>query len=117
MATTVERGHEGEERALVYLKKQGYTLLERNFRSRFGEIDIIASEGGYTVFVEVKLRNVSSFGTSLESISAEKRRRLIKTAHFYLKQKKAYDKKVRFDVLGIDGPDVKLVKNAFLVEE
>ena len=117
MRTTVDRGQEGEERAAAYLKQHGYALVERNFRSPFGEIDIIASENDCLVFVEVKFRNVPSYGTSLESISQEKQKRLIKTAHYYLKKKNAYNRRVRFDVLGIDRSTVKLVKNAFLADE
>jgi putative endonuclease len=115
--TTREQGLAGEDEAVAVLKRQGYKVIERNHRNRLGEIDIVAEEGGYLVFVEVKKRNTARFGEALCSIDERKKRHLVKAALFYMKLHRAFDRKVRFDVIGIDGEKVKLVKNAFLAEE
>ena len=111
-----EEGTKGEEKAISILKTEGYKILEKNHRNHFGEIDIIAEEDGCLVFVEVKKRNISVYGASLEAVNTTKKKRIIRSAMFYLKTHKCFDKKVRFDVVGIDGKGVKIVKNAFIVE-
>lgn len=98
------------------LEAEGYTIIERNYRNPFGEIDIIAEEGGYLVFIEVKKRNTAKFGDPLYSITESKKRHIIKSAQFYLKSHKTNCKGARFDVVGITKEGLKLVKNAFLVE-
>jgi putative endonuclease len=110
-----EEGFQGEEAAIKALKGEGYRILERNYRSRFGEIDVIAEDGDYLVFVEVKKRNTESFGPSFSSITKRKRDHLIKSALFYLKAHKCFDRHVRFDVVGIDRGAAKIMKHAFLV--
>ncbi|MCX8111321.1 MAG: YraN family protein [Syntrophorhabdaceae bacterium] len=111
-----KEGKEGEERAVKILKAEGYRILERNYTSPFGEIDIIAEEGGYIVFVEVKKRNSQRFGGPLHSINEIKKRHMIRSAQFYLKENRGSNKKARFDVVGIGSDGVKIVKNAFAVE-
>ena len=88
-------GEMGETLACRYLKKKGYKILERNFRSRWGEVDIIAQDGEYTVFVEVKTRKNALFGTPAEFVTPAKMRKIIKTAMVYLKNEECY---MRFDV-------------------
>jgi putative endonuclease len=112
-----EEGIQGEEQATKTLKDRGYRIIEKNYRSPFGELDIIAEEGGYIVFVEVKKRNTRSFGGSFEAVNALKKKRIIKTALFYMKTHKCLDRKVRFDVVGIDRENVKIVKHAFILEQ
>ncbi len=113
-----EEGLRGEETAIDTLKRKGYKIVERNYRTRLGEIDVIAEEGGYLVFVEVKKRNTPLFGEAVCSIDEKKKRHLVRTALFYLKTHGCpSDRRVRFDVIGIDSEKIKLVKNAFLVEE
>jgi putative endonuclease len=112
-----EEGLLGEEIAIETLKGKGYKVVERNHRNRLGEIDVIAEEGGCLVFIEVKKRNSARFGESLWAIDARKRRHLIRAALLYMKIHKSFDRSVRFDVIGIDGERVKIVKNAFLVED
>jgi putative endonuclease len=112
-----EEGREGEERAEKTLKKEGYRILEKNYRTRFGEIDIIAEEKGCLVFIEVKKRNTPTFGDPFHAINARKRQHLIKSALFYMKLNGSFDRRVRFDVVGIDGDGVRIIKNAFMVEE
>ena len=106
-------GQEGEDRAAVVLKRQGYRIITTNFRSPFGEIDIIAEEDGCLVFVEVKRRKSRTFGTSFEAIDDRKKRHIIRSAQVYLKANRCLDRPVRFDVVGIDGDSVKLIRHAF----
>jgi putative endonuclease len=112
-----QEGIAGEEKAVAALKKQGYRIVEKNYRNPFGEIDIIAEENGYLVFVEVKKRNTDTFGDPLHAINAKKRLHIVRSAMFYLKTHKCGDRKVRFDVVGIDRESLKIVKHAFLAEE
>jgi len=88
-------GSFGEKEAEKYLTKIGYSILYRNFRSRFGEIDIIAKNGGQVVFVEVKTRTQEMFGTPLEAITPQKIRKIIKTAQYYILRNNISD--YRFD--------------------
>jgi putative endonuclease len=112
-----EVGSVGEEAAIKTLKKIGYKILERNHTTRFGEIDIIAEEGGCLVFVEVKKRNSDRFGDSLSAITRTKREHMVKSALWYMKRHKCFDRRVRFDAVGLDGEKVKIVKSAFMVED
>lgn len=74
----------GEETASSYLEERGYRIRERNFRSRFGEIDIIAEERNYLCFIEVKTRNPRSIAYPREAVTADKQRKLLKTAEYYI---------------------------------
>ncbi len=110
------KGLKGEDLAVEILKKDGYKIIERNYRSPFGEIDIIARCGDTIAFVEVKKRDSKTFGDSLSSIDEKKKRRIVMTAMYYLKKERQDAKKFRFDVVGIDEKSVKVVKNAFIVD-
>ncbi len=112
-----EVGSLGEDLAIKALKKQGYRILERNHTTRFGEIDIIAEEGGCLVFVEVKKRNTALFGDALSAVTKTKQQHVVKSALWYLKQHKCFDRHIRFDAVGLDGDQVKIVKAAFMVED
>ncbi|HPP06053.1 MAG TPA: YraN family protein [Syntrophorhabdaceae bacterium] len=114
--TKRQQGKEGEDRATMILKERGYRIIERNYRNPFGEIDIIAEEGGYLVFIEVKKRNTKTFGDPLYAINEEKKRHIIMSAQYYLKSHKLNNKKARFDVVGITKDHIKIIKNAFSVE-
>ena len=70
--------------AAAYLKKKGYRILEANFRCRFGEIDLIARDGAYLVFIEVKYRSSLKDGDSLEAVNRGKQRKIIRVAEYYL---------------------------------
>ncbi len=107
----------GEEAAVKALKKQGYKILERNHATRFGEIDVIAEEDGCLVFVEVKKRNTDQFGDALSAITKAKQQHMIKSALWYMKKHKCFNRHVRFDAVGLDGERVKIVKGAFMVED
>lgn len=106
-------GREGEDQAAAVLKRQGYHIVDTNFRSPFGEIDIIAEDNGCLVFVEVKRRKGHSFGASLEAIDARKRQHIIRSAQVYLKKNHCIDRRFRFDVVGIDGDTIRVIRDAF----
>lgn len=109
-------GYLAEERARDYLISQGLKWHESNYRSRLGEIDLIMRDGDYLVFVEVRARTSPAFGGAIESITYNKKQKLMKTASLYLLAKKLQDKQaIRFDVLSIEGraPKITWIKNAF----
>lgn len=106
-------GMEGEEKAVLFLQSKGYAILERNYKTKFGEIDIIAQETDTIVFVEVKARNTCSFGTPEEQISWNKQQRIMKIALTYLKKNHLENRPVRFDVVSISPDKIELIKNAF----
>ena len=93
-------GQWGEEQVAEFLRGHGFKVLERGFRCRFGEIDIIAAKNGLLVFCEVKSRRRADFTTPLEAVTPAKRRRLIKTAGWYL-QRHDWDGELRFDVISV----------------
>ena len=107
------KGKAAEEKAASYIKSLGYEILERNFNSRFGEIDIIARDGNTLVFVEVRSKSYSSFGTPEETISKSKAKKIIKTAEFYIKIKNPFFEDVRFDIISILHNNISHIKNAF----
>lgn len=106
-------GFEYEKVAGEYLEKQGYKIIEYNFYSRHGEIDIIAKHEEYLVFVEVKYRKNDSKGAPLEAVSIQKRRTISKCAMYYMKKNGLQDVSVRFDVVGILGNNIQVIQNAF----
>ena len=110
-------GKFGEDLAGRYLKKMGYQVICRNYRTRFGEIDIIAKDADTIVFVEVKSRRTSTFGHPKYSITHKKQERISKTALYYLKENNQSNCRARFDVVTINAADkktdVEIIKNAF----
>ena len=106
-------GIEGENIAVEYLKKAGYKILERNFSSNTGEIDIIAQDKKYIVFVEVKSRENTKYGMPVESITMQKVRRIIRTAQCYLVYKGKQNCLCRFDVIEVLRGEVNHIKNAY----
>ena len=113
--TAVSIGALGEEAAALALRKKGYRIIERNYRSKMGEIDIIAKDGDYTCFVEVRLRKNNSFGSPADSINEGKRRRIIRTAQLYAIEKGIFDTPMRFDVVLINAvAEEKSLKNVSL---
>lgn len=104
-------GDAGEAAAEQHLSSSGLKLVERNYRCRFGEIDLIFQDGATLVFVEVRRRTSASFGGATESITAAKRERLLATAKHYLSGRKACP--CRFDAVLLQGADpIRWVKNA-----
>lgn len=107
-------GAEQEELAEQYLIKQGYHILQKNFYSRFGEIDIIAKKDKYLVFIEVKYRKDEKMGFPEEAIDMRKQNNIIQMARFYMFQKKISENTpCRFDVVCILGEKIRLLENAF----
>ena len=100
-----ELGALGERLAAKYLEKKGYRILERNFRCRMGEIDLIALRGSDLVFTEVKLRKDASHGEAREFVTASKQRKLLMTAEYYLSARPwAQELQARFDVIEVYAP-------------
>jgi putative endonuclease len=108
------RAEPAESLAAQYLEAQGLTLAARNYRCRFGEIDIVAREGDTLVFVEVRRRRSEAFGGAAESITAAKRLRIIKAARHYLGRLRN-PPPCRFDAVLIRGepPRIEWIRNAF----
>ena len=110
-------GKRGEHLAVEELERRGYSILARRYRTRCGEIDIVAEEGDTLVFVEVKARETAEFGTAAEAVTPDKMRRVVRMAEDYLMRHQVVDRPCRFDVVAImlDGPApvVELFRNAF----
>ncbi len=110
-------GKYGEELAVSLLKEQGYKIIARNYKSQFGEIDIIARDKETICFVEVKTRRSERFGLPQEAVSSFKQRQIAKCALVFLKERGLLDKKARFDVVSINysqnNPQTDLLKDAF----
>lgn len=113
-------GSFGENIAVNYLKNIGYKVLERNFRSSQGEVDIIAEDGGFLVFLEIKNYSFRSFSSPIFAIRKSKRESIIHAARYYLYKKNIRERSCRFDVLTIyweaNGERrIELIKDAFRV--
>ena len=103
-----------ERQAGAFLERQGYQVLQYNFYCRHGEIDIVAREGGYLVFVEVKYRKNGKMGDPKEAVGVCKQRRICKAAQYYLFCKgMGTGMSCRFDVVAIKGEDMELIQDAF----
>ncbi len=99
-ATHLKQGEDAEAACYAHLKSKGLKLVTKNFRCRFGEIDIIMLDKKTLVFVEVRFRKNNNFGGGLESITSAKQQKLRKTAEFYLQQNNQH-KNARFDVVSM----------------
>lgn len=112
-----DKGDRGEERAAAFLEAQGYRILERNYRCPLGEVDLIARDGATVVFVEVKTRSSSRFGSPQAAVGPGKQKRMTAVALFYLKGRGWLTAPARFDVAAVslvDGREaVTLYRNAF----
>lgn len=114
-------GKLGEDLATVELWHQGYAILARRYRTRYGEIDIVAQDGNTVVFVEVKARRTDRFGTAAESVTPWKQRRIAAMARDYLARSGRLESPCRFDVVAIDGVatdkvTIQHIKSAFCAE-
>jgi putative endonuclease len=115
-----QTGKEGEEAAEKFLLQQGYEIIEKNFHSQQGEVDIVARQGDFLVFIEVKNYSFRSYGSPLGAVTKSKRQSIIHAAQTYLYKKNIKDTYCRFDVVTIyrrmDGSQaIELYKNAFAV--
>jgi putative endonuclease len=115
--TRARFGALGEEAAAGLLRAGGYRIVARNHRCRQGEVDIIAEKGELLVFVEVRTRATTLFGSPEETVDARKQRRVIAAARDYLSQRRGPPKAARFDVIAVvdhpHGPRVKHIPGAF----
>ena len=107
-------GEAYEAAAAVFLEKNGVHILEKNFRCRQGEIDLIGREGEYLVFFEVKYRRSADAGLPAEAVGAAKQRRICRTAKYYLYRKRLGESvPVRFDVVAVCAEHMNWYRNAF----
>ena len=110
-------GKYGEDIAAGHLREKGFKIISRNYKDKFGEIDIIARDSETVVFVEVKTRRSYNFGTPEEAVTNAKQRQIIRLARKYLVQYRLLDEPVRFDVIAIiikaDAPEITHLVSAF----
>jgi putative endonuclease len=113
-------GKRGEDLACAELEKRGYVIVERRFRTRCGELDIVARDGGVLVFIEVRARSGSNFGTPFESVTWKKRQRLSRMAASYLYVRRLTTVACRFDVVAVverqGTQTIELLRGAFDME-
>lgn len=113
-------GQAGEDAAVAFLKKQGYRILEKNYRVPVGEVDIIAEHKKTVVFIEVKSRADKEYQAPIEAVTPHKQHKIIQTAQSFLARNRVVDRAIRFDVVSITGdpenPDswtLELIADAF----
>lgn len=115
-------GRDGEEAAAAFLKKRGYRIIEKNFRAKAGEIDIIAEKASTLVFIEVKARVSHEFGHPFHAITPAKQRKIIQAAQSFIAKHRLLENPVRFDAVGVTRDpgnsksfQVELLENAFQI--
>lgn len=111
-------GKRGEALAYSFLRREGYKILEKNYKTRLGEIDIIGEDEGSVVFIEIRSANTERFGSLEHTINKKKQDRITKTALSYIKRYGLEDKDCRFDVVCIESvdsvsPRINLIRDAF----
>lgn len=106
------KGKSGEKKAAEFLKKNGYSILQMNYRSKTGEIDIIAEKDNVVVFVEVKTRTTDKYGSGFEAVGHTKQGKIARTAEAYIIENKI-EKLCRFDVISIDKEEITHIISAF----
>jgi putative endonuclease len=112
-------GQAGEDRAARYLEKQGYRILERNYRAPCGEIDLIAMHQGELVFVEVKTRTNEAYGAPELAVNPRKQQRMVKAALGYIRYKNLHQVPCRFDVVAISAAsekEIEVIRHAFVMD-
>lgn len=114
-------GRSAEDTAADLLRRNGYKILARNYKTKLGEIDIIAKDKDILAFVEVKARHTERFGAPAAAVIKQKQRQIAKSALVFLKENKLLNKKARFDVVSVsyanDEPKLDLIKDAFVLDE
>ena len=106
-------GRHGEDVAIEFLQQQNYTILDRNFNCHFGEIDVVAWDGEYVVFIEVKSRSDTCFGLPREAVDWRKQKTIVKVAQYWLYKNKRTGVPVRFDVVEILAGKINHITDAF----
>lgn len=107
------KGDLGEEKAVKFLKRHRYKILEKKFNTRIGEIDIIASKKNIIHFVEVKYRKNTDYGYPREAVNYYKQKRIRRTAEYYCMLKKIRDVELSFDIIEIIDKKLNFIENAF----
>jgi len=110
---TIEVGATSEERAVDHLLRQGYRIVERNFRCKVGELDVIARDGRTLVFVEVRSRRSAEYGSALEAVHWGKRKKVSRVAQAYLTVRRPHFETARFDVIAITGGELVHIQDAW----
>jgi len=113
-----QKGRLGEKKAMTYLINHGYTIVDINYYCRYGEIDIIAKKGGYFVFVEVKARSSSAYGSPAEAVTFMKQKRVIQSVQDYVQRNKIENYPLQLDVIEVyllenQATKINHIKNAF----
>ena len=109
----IEIGSAAEAQAVELLVAKGYKIIERNFRTKLGELDIIARDGTTLVFVEVRSRRTARYGTAIEAVGYKKQRRVSRMAMQYLQWRKPRFVSARFDVIGITAGEIVHIQDAW----
>lgn len=112
-----ELGDYGEKIAIQFLKSEGYTIIGKNFFSKYGEIDIIAEDKNEYVFIEVKTRTNQLYGAPVESVDLNKQKHILKTSKYFIYKYNIQNEYIRFDVIEIvinkNGISINHIKNIF----
>lgn len=115
--STRDVGARGESAAAAFLEGHGYRIVQRNYRVRGGEIDLVCEEGDVLCFVEVRSRADARFGTPEETIGRIKRRRIARAAQKWLTAHRREEAHCRFDVVVLEGNEIRLIQDAFRLED
>lgn len=107
----IRTGREAEDRAAALLVERGYLLLDRNYRVPRGELDLVARDGDYLVFVEVRARRSELLGEAVETIGHTKRAALLRAARAWIHEHDAYGQPVRFDVITFGGEELSALRH------
>ncbi len=111
----IKTGQLAEDQAAAFLQAQGYKLVERNFRAKVGEIDLVMKDGDEIVFVEVRSRMSTGFGGAAASVDGSKRHKLARAAALWI-QARSWDGPCRFDVVALDGGRIEHIPDAFTAD-
>lgn len=115
MASTRDRGQAAEDAAVAHLVRRGVSIVERNFRCRIGELDVIAREGDELIFVEVRSRADDAHGDAAWAVGPRKQRQLARVAEAYLSLRQPRFDSCRFDVVAVTGDDIEWFRDAFRI--
>lgn len=116
MANNIKKGLLGESEAVKYLISKGYEIMDRNYRTKIGEIDIIAMKSRILVFVEVKTRTNTNYGYPYEAVTRTKQGKIIKSSFVYIKHKSFNNYQLRYDIIEVylsKEPRINHIENAF----
>lgn len=118
LSKILKLGLNGEKLACRHLKKAGYTIIERNYKVKLGEIDIIAEHEDDLVFIEVKTRSSCKFGHPAEAVNQRKQQQIIKVAQEYMASMEFFERPARFDVVAVVASgnekfDIEIIRDAF----